>query len=382
MKPSDPDMPIPSPFPTVENPPWQRARLARWCAEWELHCALRAGIPNGTSDVDTPAPGSEPASPPPGLVAPFDTADAGYSAGAIRLLAHDLTRPDCRPLFVLVLGPKGELTSELWVAPFGLFLEPASPGEWQTGEEDPDFAVLSLWNARVVPRESLARSWHTGALDAEQVTDALAVLRHTLLGDRLPARLRAQVGPPINSLNDPRCAYQAEEMGIFTAFDAQMLEELEMVPETKENENEMPKGDKSEDQVTPAEEKEIEDLLYAITYLQELEELEESEELAGHADTAKAHAFEALFFVTQLGVFLSATPAGNEIAFLVLDEHGDRSTALDGANILDAEGRAIATISNARASAQRDALTAGFRLIGRDGRPVRMEPTSRDDSAT
>jgi hypothetical protein len=230
MNPYNPDNPTPPPFPTVEDPPWQRARLARWCAEWELHRALRVDISSGASDGDTPAPGSVPASPPPGLVAPFDTADAGFRAGAIRLLAHDLTRPDCRPLFVLILGPKGESESELWIAPFGPFLEPASPGEWQTGEEDPDFAVLCPWNARVVHRDWLARTWHTGALDAEQVTDALAVLRHTLLGDRLPSRLRAQVGPPINSLDDPRCAYQAEEMSIFTAFDAQMLDELKAEP--------------------------------------------------------------------------------------------------------------------------------------------------------
>lgn len=380
MNPSDPDLPIPSLLPTVENPPWQRARLARWCAEWELHCALRADVTSGADDGDVPASGSVPASPPPGLVAPFDTADVGFRAGAIRLLAHDQTKPDCRPLFVLILGPKGESESELWIAPFGPFLEPASPGEWQTGEEDPDFAVLSLWNARLVTRESLARSWHTGALDAEQVTDALAILRHTLLGDRLPARLRAQVGPPINSLDDPRCAYQAEEMGIFTAFDAQMLEELEA--ETEGDENEIPQGPKSEDQVTPTEEKEIEDFLYAISYLQELEELEESEELAGHADTSKALSFEALFFAPQHGVFLSATPAGKDIAFLVLDEHGDRSTALDGASILGADGRAIATISDARAATPRDALTAGFRLIDRDGKAVRMEPTSRDDTAS
>lgn len=202
-----------------------------------------------------------------------------------------------------------------------------------------------------------------------------------------------KTGRPFTHPDDPGYIFHANLAANLQPLMATVLEEL--CPDEEHFPDELPssgpsqkQGAKSEDQVTPTEEKEIEDFLYAITYLRDLEELEESEEFALAADSAhtavapKSLSFEALFFVTRHGVFISARPAGQDIAFLVLDERGERSTVLDGANILGADGRALATISDAGAVAPRDALTAGFRLIDCEGNAVHLEPTSRDDSAT
>jgi hypothetical protein len=102
------------------------------------------------------------------------------------------------------------------VAPFSDYQEPATTTEWLTGHDVGPLRVLCLWNTRDYPARWLELGWVVGEMKTQELADAWDVFRHAFTGIPLSDRLRAQVGAPIIHPRDPRLAYQAEEVRLFT----------------------------------------------------------------------------------------------------------------------------------------------------------------------
>jgi hypothetical protein len=210
-------------------PAWQRQRLARWLAEWQLERRLREGDPPPFASGQSRPPagvGAAEAKPAPGLSGAEPAAtDGSVRIGQIRLMKPDLAGGECRPLFVAVLRETPE--AGLLVAPFGRFAEPATPGELLTGRDRPPLRVLCLWSARWLCPTLVERSWTVDALTATELGEALSVWSAIAGAAPLPAELEERVGPPIVHPADPRHEYRAEEMTIMSALAAAAAEAWE-----------------------------------------------------------------------------------------------------------------------------------------------------------
>ena len=202
-------------IPFVSPPEWQYARLKDWLFDRRLDETLRKiplpAQPEPVSDM--------PVKMDQGLVRPYDSRSP--RVGEIRLLSSRVVPGSDRPLYLAVLSVWGK--GMFLAAPFSPYAAPATPGEWLTGRTAGPLLVLSLWNARVIGRETLGQSWIAASLRAGEVKDALSVFRHATTGEALPARLVKQVGPPILVPHDPRSTYQQEQATLLASLAVQTI---------------------------------------------------------------------------------------------------------------------------------------------------------------
>lgn len=186
---------------------WQRERLTRWLAEWEIEreLPLEGGAITwqGRSEVGT------------WPVAPLE-AEPPVVAGQIRLLSPEVPVARDRPLFFAILSEQG--ARSFVVAPYSRFAEPAFPGELLTGRDAPPLRVLCAWNARAMAGWILEKSWLVDELSAREMDEASGVLRHLRDGAKLPAGIERRMGPPLWHPADPRMAYKREETAMMAAL--------------------------------------------------------------------------------------------------------------------------------------------------------------------
>ncbi|MBL7077638.1 MAG: hypothetical protein ISS31_09205 [Kiritimatiellae bacterium] len=156
-----------------------RARLARWLAEWELFQAL---TPEKVDIAERPAPP---------LLSLSQPDDTPVHPGDIRLL-HPRFESSI-PRYVAVAA---NTDGDGWhVVPFGLLTEPATPGEVVTRRSAPALRVLCLWNQFSLPTTMLQCCWRVDRLSEEE---------KAWLQSDLPSH---RVGPPLRHPLDPRWDY-------------------------------------------------------------------------------------------------------------------------------------------------------------------------------
>ena len=184
-------------------PDWQKQRLERWLAEWELADDMNVSEPVEPETSEA----NETATPVPVAATAEEPAPA---IGQIRLLSPELPAARHRLLYVAVLEAAGD---EFTVAPYGRFAEPCLPGELLSGREVPCLRVLCLWNAVALPAALLQTSWVVDCLSDVELNEALAVHRASggETDETLPEHLEQRVGPPQWHPADPRVAYMAIE---------------------------------------------------------------------------------------------------------------------------------------------------------------------------
>lgn len=136
--------------------------------------------------------------------------------GQIRLMRGRKLDGEARELYVAVF--------RLWhddlilTAPFSKFYVPALPGELELDREDAALSVICLWNAHTATREFLAQSWFVDELTETEMNEAWSVFRCVMTGSAVPEALRDRVGLPVYRKEDPRIAYQAEEIQLMKPF--------------------------------------------------------------------------------------------------------------------------------------------------------------------
>lgn len=145
------------------------------------------------------------------------------AAGQVRMLAPT-GQDSTRPVYIAVLKDWDD--DEWLVAPFSAYHVPALPGELLYPENAAlDLRVLCLWNARTVEAPTLSRSWIEQTLTEAQQKSAWSVFRHVATGAAIQAELLDRTGPRVLRPDDPRIAYQREEMTLLDSLMQQPIAE-------------------------------------------------------------------------------------------------------------------------------------------------------------
>jgi hypothetical protein len=319
-------------------------RLARWLQQWKWsqegpdNIGRRAASIRHTFDLNDPEVAEQIAE----RLTQAAKTDPAPEAGQIRLLSSAVLPSADRPVYVALLNDSGSNT--LLVVPFGPFLEPATTTEWLTGRDAGALSVLCLWNARTLPKEVLLRSWFVDTLTVPEQTDALAVFRHAATGADLEDRLLSQVGCTITKPNDPRLAYQAQELRLFTPAPPKP----EQSPAARRRGN--------------------------IEFYLPWKAPSESEEIVLQARSRAPGSLEYARYAvgeTPLVLTLLTRTDGKQVEVSILDQRENPSPDLDGAQVIPREGEAV-RIANGRALCQRDAVLSGFGFLGANGKPINL----------
>lgn len=204
----------------VRVPMAQRRRLQRWLHEWHIERALRDEDEIGLQAPTSPVP-------PAGRLGPSTAISEKHPRpGQIRLLFPETPALRCRPRYVVILHALK--SSNFLIAPFGVFSEPAVPGEWKTSRAQAHLATLCLWNTRKVPASLISRSWSVDNLTPKELAAARTIHHASTTRRAIPARFRDAVGPPLRHPLDPRHEYLDEERTWMDQF-------LSVVPEQGAN---------------------------------------------------------------------------------------------------------------------------------------------------
>lgn len=193
------------PYMTKSVPLRQRTRLEAWLREWDVHRSLPETVCDEYPSAEGGAPDMAEVKVP---VSPL-SAEPKPASGQIRLLSPGLTGAYDRPVFVAILREMSEVL--FMCAPFGMFAEPAVPGELVLRPDVAPLRVLCLWNAREFRKEVIGLSWLIDALSNRELREARIVFSHHARGESLPAIIEKRVGPPIIHPLDPRRTYIEEE---------------------------------------------------------------------------------------------------------------------------------------------------------------------------
>lgn len=347
------------PLRLIPPPQWQIDRLSAWIEEWNIDQHLRqiTDFPEADEEKTEGQPFSVVGSSKEiavRLVRPFDS---DIAIGEIRLFSSQMLPAADYPVYFVVLSE--EENDRLRIVPFSRFANPATPGEWLTGRNENALRVLSVWNFKIVHRQSIGKSWIVDELSAEELQTVWAVFKHVTTREPLPAGIVKQVGPPLNHLRDPRLRYQDEEALLLSSLDFKFGEDA--------GDHANPEGD--------------ERLVSLAPFLAELEELEQRQSSLLAAATLQDQLPGIVFYSPNYQVYLSLDPAGDSIGFTVLDHEGELSSTLDGALVFGSEGVPVATLRNSQVLVPRATLTHGFRIAFANKKPIRLVLDSTNDDA-
>ncbi|MDP6505588.1 MAG: hypothetical protein QF886_18350, partial [Planctomycetota bacterium] len=226
-------------------------------------------------------------------------------------------------------------------APFGRFSEPALPGELRLLQDVPALRVLCVWNAVVLPEESLAGSWHVGALDSDALGAVTAVRAYLDRGHQLPSGLEEDTGPPVIHPIDPRRDYRESEIE-WSALLAGESDNPFLVRDAGDRGYGM--GDDSQF-LMAAEER--------ARYGRELHY-----NIVGYA----------------LSLHITDKPEAASVRVDVLNVNGDPSRRLDGGYLLGIDGGRSVPIWLGRTWCDRSVLDRGFILFDDLGQPMPTAP--------
>jgi len=185
--------------------------LRAWLAEWKTDRILA---------LEEPAERREDGPRAAVLVAGGAAAEP-VARGQVRILQPLSEATRHRPRYVAVLEVSGD--SNVLLAPFSRFGEPATPGELKTGETALPVRVLCLWNGRHVRASVAQASWFVGALNESVLAEAAEAGRCLAEGTAMPAHLASRIGPPLRHPLDPRTEYVEEERAWMDSATGTML---------------------------------------------------------------------------------------------------------------------------------------------------------------
>jgi len=141
-------------------------------------------------------------------VSPYDP----VRAGEIRLLSKKLTPNVDRPVYVAIIEEGEGLTAY----PFSAYPVPATQGELLLPGRDKKLSVVQAWNPFWLSEpEDLNAGWHVDDLSEDEAEAIRQVNSFVMMGVKLPLELELRTGLPIISEDDPRLAYQEEEMAVW-----------------------------------------------------------------------------------------------------------------------------------------------------------------------
>lgn len=184
-------------------------RSDAWDLAWRLDQAARPAMaaPDSSAGYGTPHT--------PGLIRGFDPS---VRPGDIRLLSPALAPSPDRPVYAAILD-SGLDADGLMAMPFSPFDQPANSFELETGVGDGPLAVLQAWNAVVMPKPLLARSWLAAKLPESVLAESAELSRCYRIGAAIPPELDERVGPPSDDCSDLRQDYLDEEGMIAVGLD-------------------------------------------------------------------------------------------------------------------------------------------------------------------
>ena len=202
--------------------------------------------------------------------------------------------------------------------------------------------VLQIWNTRTLHSETLKRSWLCGMLSDAACKDAWDFRLSLTSGKELPKHLLAKSGLPIRDTDDPRVEYMREEMAVFGKVDAENL----VAPENSSQ---------------SAFASWVPDTLIIPSLW--------SEDLALAAGNEKENIRKKCAIDGRPEVLiLEYSPEENTAWVDLFDEGGSRSTALDGAEFIDAEEKVLGVIADGCCEfATGPAFDGSIALRGADG---------------
>lgn len=146
-----------------------------------------------------------------GLVAPFDTT---VRPGEIRMLSH----PD-KPVFGVVLPWDSD---SVLLVPFSGMKHPATDLEMYAEDGENRAAgmqVYQIWNARTVEKSVIGKSWICGSISEAEKARLNRMLRFSLLGEPLDDDLLPLIGTPLSGDDDIRMAYMKDDLAFFVPLD-------------------------------------------------------------------------------------------------------------------------------------------------------------------
>ena len=303
----------------------QEEQLSAWLNEWTLHLELCAidGEPGGDEELTGTAPVDLPA-----------------AAGQIRLLPPVSTALKSRLVYAALLQPlQGDL---FLVAPFSRFAVPATPGELSTGRACAAVRVLCLWNACEMTAEMLKSTWLVDEMSSNELSEAMAVYRHSKDGAGLPKGLSPRTGPPLFHPADPRQVYVNRER----AFWNSILEDSASIAQRM-----------------------------TLTHLPWLEKPVDRKEMRIAAEGAAVYAVAKRFSVenSDLVIVVSFDDEARMCRFLVQASDDKICAELNSCRIETPSGEAC-IIENCRAAMPADGLRGGFRMTDIAGRPLVLYP--------
>lgn len=156
----------------------------------------------------------------PASIKPFDE---DLQCGQIRLLA------DVEDITYIVLLRKWGDDAFLTMA-FSHYDFPATNEEMSLERDVGLYLnVLQVWNTRTLLNETLRKSWQCGTLPEKLCSDAWTFWLSLTTGNELPDRLQEKSGAPIVDENDIRLKYLQEEMAVFAKVDSMDLALAETV---------------------------------------------------------------------------------------------------------------------------------------------------------
>ena len=210
------------------------------------------------------------------------------------------------------------------VIPFSSFSVPATDTELKMKVDGGlGLRVVQLWNARSLLTETVAKSWLVHTLPDEDVADVVSAWRWSVGIGELSEDQLARTGLPIMRRDDPRIAYEDEELANFAKLDAADMaaaERMEMIETIRENlAGRKLSPFKADSAFKPD---------YALA--------------AG--DAGKAVSAECRVARFDGSVYVRYVPSAHSLNISVFDAAGNRSPALDGWSVLGSDAELLGAI--------------------------------------
>ena len=207
------------------------------------------------------------------------------------------------------------------VIPFSSYSSPATDREIRALEEGGvGLRVLQLWNARSLSDELLSQSWIAGSLPAAALSDAVEAWRANLGAVDFTDEQRMRTGLPIQREDDPRWTYLEDASQNFAKLDAEEQRLSEKAAEEFARLQDAVKG--------------------LLAHVRPFAQVCSSASASALAAAPCASPISASSTVEGVPgtIYVRYLPAEKKLHLRAFDAAGERSTALSGWQVFDAQG--------------------------------------------
>lgn len=241
--------------------------------------------------------------------------DAKVEVGQVRVLSQT------RELTYALVAHQWDARSWL-VIPFSSYRAPATHQEILSLEDGGSgLRVLQLWNARSVDEALVADSWIAGTLSEEARTDVFGAWRAYMGAGTLTEDQLARTGLPIKQRDDPRWSYLDDALQNFAEFDARDQELSE----------------KAEEEFGRLQ-KTVKQLLATARPFARASLFDSAAPALAAAPCASPISASSTVEGVPGTIYVRYLPAEKKLHLRAFDAAGERSTALSGWQVFDAQG--------------------------------------------